>query len=132
MQLRNDFSDLDILVLDVDGVAGSTNCRAVLVEIGSLTEFDIEGVSLRRCPPVGVTVRMRCALNLHARGSTLGGDAMWKRQISFAAAAPAAVVQMTLARFIPALDEVVVNIRDGWASQLDVDVVILPFTVMPG
>jgi hypothetical protein len=56
---------------------------------------------------------------------------MRKRQISFAARAPAAVVQMTLARFIPALDEVVVDIRDRGASKLDVDVMVLCFAQMP-
>jgi hypothetical protein len=62
---------------------------------------------------------MRCALNLNARGPARGGHAVWKQQISFAACAPVAVVQMTLARFVPALDEVVVNVAmEGPASSM--------------
>src|SRR5262245_66328370 len=73
---------------------------------------------------------MRCALNLNACGSALGRHAMRKRQISFAARAPAAVLQMTLARFVPALDEIVMDVRDRWACKLDVDVVVLPLAVV--
>src|SRR5262245_10238316 len=98
-----------MLVLDIDRTAGGEYGRAVLVEIGSLAGLDVEGASLRRCLPVGVAAGMRRALNLSARGSALGGHAMRKRQISLAARAPAAVVQMALARFVPALDEVVMD-----------------------
>src|SRR5437867_4344908 len=132
MQLRNDFGNLDVLVLHVDGAAGCAYGRAVLVEIGSLAGFDIEGASLRRCPPIGVAAGMGRALNLNARGSALGRHVIRKRQISFAAGAPAAVVWMTLARFVPALHEVMMDVRDRWAGKLDVDVVVLAFAAVSG
>src|ERR1700730_8585147 len=41
------------------------------------------------------------------------------------------MIRVAFARLVPALDEVVLGDADGRADELDVDVVVLPLTVVP-
>ena len=73
---------------------------------------------------------MRCPLYLHDRTPVFSGESVRKRQVGSAPRSPTPLLHQSLARFIPALREVVVNVDSRRPYQLNKNVVIVAFAVM--
>ena len=99
-----------MLLLDIDRTASGIDRRAILIEIRSLTRFYIEGRPFRRRAPIAVPATVNRPLNLNDGIAPPAGQSSGKGQVNLAARSPAAICRMTLAGFVPALDEVVMDV----------------------
>src|SRR5687767_9664450 len=70
------------------------------------------------------------SLYLHDCTTALSGNLGWKLKLGFAPLSPTAMLRQSLARFVPALHKVMVNVDHRGARQFYVNVVIVPFTGM--
>src|SRR5580658_2640315 len=119
-----------MLLLDIDGTAGGIDRRAILIEIRSFTRFYIEGRPFRRRAPVMVPAAVNRPLNLNEGIAPPARQPGGKGQVNLAARSPPALCRMTLAGFVPALDEVVMDINRRRTGHFYVDVMVLAFAAM--
>src|SRR5208283_5920307 len=119
-----------MLVLDIDRTAGSIDRRAILFEIRSFTRCYIEWNTFRRRSSIKVPATVNSPLNLNEDIAPPAGQPSGKGQVNLAARSPAAIYGMTLARLVPALDEVVMDIDRRRTGQFYVDVMVLALAAM--
>ncbi len=119
-----------MLVLDIDRTAGGIDRCAILIEIRSFARCYIEWCPFRRRSPITVPAAVNRPLNLNERVAPPIGQSGGKGQVNLAARSPAAIDGMTLARLVPALDEVVMDIDRRRTGQFQVDVMVLAFAAM--
>src|SRR5262249_33890947 len=79
---------------------------------------------------VAVTSRMHGSLYLNDRITALRRNAVRKTQVRFAIQPPSPACQQPLTGFVPALDEVVMNIDRRRAGKLNIDIVVLILALM--
>src|ERR1700689_2403150 len=99
-----------MLLLDIDRTASGIDRRAILIEIRSFARCYIEWIPSRRRPPITVPATVNRPLNLNERIAPRAGQSGGKGQVYLAARSPPASCRMTLARLVPALDEVGMDI----------------------
>src|SRR5713226_7798637 len=99
-----------MLVLDIDRTARGSDRRAILIEIRSFARFNIEWGTFRRRSPITVPATMNRPLNLNEGIAPPAWNSGGKRQVNLAVRSPAAICRVTLARLVPALDEVVMDV----------------------
>src|SRR5579872_4037259 len=132
IQAIHDFRHIHILVLYIDRAARRIDRCAILIEVRSLTRGNIEPYSFRSSVTIEIAPPMYGSLYLRKRATTLCRNPGRKLQAGFTPDSPTTVLLQPLACFVPALDEIMVNVNYRGAHELDIDVVIVPLTGMTG
>jgi hypothetical protein len=130
VELGDDLGNLDVLVLDVDCPSPGAQRSDVLREDRPFAGGDVERRRRRSGCAVAVAARVHRALDLDQRRTRIPRDPHRERQLVGALRPAHAVRCEALAAFVPALNEVVVQVGDRGPGDFQVDVVVLAFTGM--
>ena len=120
------------LVFNVYRVTSSVDRTLVLLQDGAFSGRDIKWRSPGRGMSVLVAARMQHALDLRGVRSSWLRKTAGEGQSVTTVTCPVPILAVPFAGFVPALDEIVVDVGRGWPGHLNIDIMALAAARMAG